>query len=83
MLLKYVNLSHLYLLQANKCYNEDRCKAFQCDITQPIVTENVPQSSVDFCSLIFVLSAIHVDKMVQALKNLYQVDAVFLSVIWF
>ncbi|XP_067934646.1 tRNA N(3)-methylcytidine methyltransferase METTL6-like [Watersipora subatra] len=57
----------------NELYDDRRCKAFQCDITSHEITTNVPLSSVDFGSLIFVLSAIHPDKMVQALKNIKQV----------
>lgn len=55
-------------------YNTDRCKAFQCDITCDDLTNEIPANSVDAVSMIFVLSAIHPDKIVQALKNIYKVN---------
>ena len=55
-------------------YNTDRCKAFQCDITCDDLTNEIPANSVDAVSMIFVLSAIHPDKMVLALKNIYKVN---------
>ena len=57
-------------------YSEERCKAFQCDLTKSDLIENVPSQSVDFCSLIFVLSAILPDNMVLALKNIHKVSGV-------
>ncbi|KAF6018876.1 METTL6 [Bugula neritina] len=60
-------------VKANENYKDSRCSAFQCDITSSDLTDNIPSSSVDLCSLIFVLSAIHPDKMVQALQNIHRV----------
>lgn len=57
-------------VKENAKYDESRCKAFVCDITEDDLTENIPPHSVDIVTLIFVLSAIHPDKMVSALKNL-------------
>ena len=42
-----------------------RVHAFVADLTQTILTDHIPAGSVDFCSLIFVLSAIDPSKMPQ------------------
>ncbi len=48
-------------------------RAFVADLTQTALTEHVPAGTVDFCSLIFVLSAIDPSKMpqVQRSRHLY------------
>ncbi|XP_070691851.1 tRNA N(3)-methylcytidine methyltransferase METTL6 [Pempheris klunzingeri] len=51
----------------------DRCHAFQCDLTKDDLRENVLECSVDVVTLIFVLSAIHPDKMKLALQNISRV----------
>jgi methyltransferase-like protein 6 len=38
-----------------------------------VLLENVPPDSVDICTLIFVLSAIHPEKFDTALKNIHSV----------
>ncbi|XP_051871850.1 tRNA N(3)-methylcytidine methyltransferase METTL6 isoform X3 [Pristis pectinata] len=57
----------------NRLYNSERCKAFQCDLTKDDLLENVPPDSVDVVMLIFVLSAIHPEKMQLALENIYKI----------
>ncbi|RUS84869.1 hypothetical protein EGW08_007338 [Elysia chlorotica] len=54
-------------------FDATRCTAFQCDITKDCIADNVPKESVDTATLIFVLSALHPDKMVAAVKNIAQV----------
>lgn len=54
-------------------YNEERCHAFHCDITKDDLTQEIKPDSVDAVSMVFVLSAIHPDKMVAALSNIYKV----------
>jgi len=56
-------------VKQNPLYDDSRCCAFTCDITSEDTTKNVPAGSVDIATLIFVLSAIHPDKMVEAVKN--------------
>ncbi|XP_005110335.1 tRNA N(3)-methylcytidine methyltransferase METTL6 [Aplysia californica] len=56
-------------VKSNPLYNSDRCTAFPCDITQDDITATVPPACVDITTLIFVLSAIHPEKMVQAIEN--------------
>lgn len=70
-------VTNLFLsLQQNPLYSPDRCCAFQCDLTKDDLRENVPEGSVDVVTLVFVLSAIHPDKMKVALKNIGRVRAV-------
>lgn len=59
--------------QKNSLYSTERCKVFQCDLTKDDLLENIPADSVDVVTLIFVLSAIHPDKMHLVLKNIYKV----------
>ncbi|XP_075443187.1 tRNA N(3)-cytidine methyltransferase METTL6 isoform X1 [Ascaphus truei] len=60
-------------VKQNASYNPNTCKAFQCDLTKDDLTENIPADSVDVAMLIFVLSAIHPDKMHLAIQNIYKV----------
>ncbi|XP_063342716.1 tRNA N(3)-methylcytidine methyltransferase METTL6 isoform X2 [Pelmatolapia mariae] len=45
----------------------------RCDLTKDDLMENVPESSVDVITLIFVLSAVHPDKMKLVLENISRV----------
>lgn len=47
--------------------------AFQCDLTVDTLESHIPQCSVDIATLVFVLSAIHPDKMVAVLQNIIKV----------
>lgn len=53
-------------------YDSSRCSAFHADVTVGL-TSTVPADSVDIATMIFVLSAVHPDKMLQALANIAQV----------
>lgn len=64
------------LTQQNPLYCPERCCAFQCDLTKDHLTENVPEGSVDVVTLIFVLSAIHPDKMKLAVENIGKVTEI-------
>ncbi|KAK2517153.1 hypothetical protein Q9233_013354 [Columba guinea] len=59
-------------VKKNALYSTERCKVFQCDLTKDDLLENIPADSVDVVMLIFVLSAIHPDKMHLVLKNIYK-----------
>ncbi|XP_016849885.1 tRNA N(3)-methylcytidine methyltransferase METTL6 isoform X2 [Anolis carolinensis] len=59
--------------EQNPLYDPQRCKVFQCDLTKDDLLENVPPDSVDVATLIFVLSAIHPEKMHLVLCNIYKV----------
>lgn len=63
----------IQFVKQKPCYNPDTCKAFQCDLTEDDLTDNIPADSVDVATLIFVLSAIHPDKMHLAVKNIFKV----------
>ncbi|XP_045169230.2 tRNA N(3)-methylcytidine methyltransferase METTL6-like [Mercenaria mercenaria] len=60
-------------VKENPLYDSERCSAFHCDITQTDLSNHIPDSCVDVATMIFVLSAIHPDKMVLALQNVYKV----------
>lgn len=47
--------------------------AFQCDLTVDTLESHIPQCSLDIATLVFVLSAIHPDKMLAVLQNIIQV----------
>lgn len=65
----------LLVAQQNPLYRPERCCAFQCDLTKDDLRENVPEGSVDVVTLIFVLSAVHPDKMKLVLQNISRVRA--------
>lgn len=60
-------------VKQNPLYNTERCKVFQCDLTRDDLLDHVPPESVDAVTLIFVLSAIHPEKMRLVLLNVYKV----------
>uniref|UniRef100_A0A667XT24 tRNA N(3)-cytidine methyltransferase n=1 Tax=Myripristis murdjan TaxID=586833 RepID=A0A667XT24_9TELE len=60
-------------VKQNPLYCPERCCAFQCDLTKDDLREKVPEGGVDVVTLIFVLSAIHPDKMTLALQNISRV----------
>uniref|UniRef100_A0A7N9CTY2 tRNA N(3)-cytidine methyltransferase n=1 Tax=Macaca fascicularis TaxID=9541 RepID=A0A7N9CTY2_MACFA len=57
----------------NPLYDTERCKVFQCDLTKDDLLDHVPPGSVDVVMLIFVLSAVHPEKMHLVLENIYKV----------
>uniref|UniRef100_A0A8C0CAP2 Methyltransferase like 6 n=1 Tax=Balaenoptera musculus TaxID=9771 RepID=A0A8C0CAP2_BALMU len=59
--------------EQNPLYDTERCKVFQCDLTKDDLLEHMPPESVDVVMLIFVLSAVHPDKMHLVLQNIYKV----------
>jgi methyltransferase-like protein 6 len=68
------------LLKASEDYATDRCYGFVCDVSKPFsLRENLPNNElVDVVSLIFVLSAIHPDKMKIVAQNIASVIIHFL-----
>ncbi|KAI5606551.1 methyltransferase-like protein 6, partial [Silurus asotus] len=57
----------------NSLYCPERCVAFQCDLTKDDLRATISENTLDVVTLIFVLSAIHPDRMEQALENIYRV----------
>lgn len=58
-------------VKANPSYDEDRMKAFQCDITELEQFQgHIEEQSLDIISMIFVLSAIHPSKFSRVVSNL-------------
>ena len=51
-------------------YRDGRCHAFHCDITKDDLVAEVTEP-VDLVTMIFVLSAVHPDKMLPALENIW------------
>ncbi|ORX68380.1 methyltransferase-like protein 6-like protein [Linderina pennispora] len=60
-------------VQANENYNEERCKAFVCDITKDRLADTIPPHSVDIISAIFVFSALPPEKQAAAVLNILEV----------
>ncbi|XP_053744346.1 tRNA N(3)-methylcytidine methyltransferase METTL6 [Synchiropus splendidus] len=60
-------------VKKNPLFCSDRCRAFTCDLTREDLRENVPEAGVDVVTLIFVLSAVHPDKMKQVVVNISRV----------
>ncbi|KAK5861706.1 hypothetical protein PBY51_017162 [Eleginops maclovinus] len=60
-------------VKLNPLYCPERCCAFQCDLTKDDLRGDVPEGSVDVVTLIFVLSAVHPDKIKLALQNINRV----------
>ncbi|KAK5577198.1 hypothetical protein RB653_002138 [Dictyostelium firmibasis] len=61
------------LVKSNSLYNEEKLKAFVCDIaTEQIPTSIVKDNSIDMMLMIFVLSAISRDKMHAVATSLFK-----------
>ncbi|CAF1671103.1 unnamed protein product [Rotaria magnacalcarata] len=60
------------LLRQNSNYDPQRIQSFICDLTDD---NEIPieENSIDLCSMIFLLSAIHPDKMSSVLKKIHKV----------
>ncbi|EDW01533.1 GH21487 [Drosophila grimshawi] len=59
-------------VQANALYDSKHITAFQCDITTQQVHQHITGESLDVCTMIFVLSAIHPDKFTDVVQNLWK-----------
>ncbi|XP_019719311.1 tRNA N(3)-cytidine methyltransferase METTL6 isoform X2 [Hippocampus comes] len=57
----------------NPLCHPERCAVFQCDLTHDDLRDNIPEGCVDAAMLIFVLSAIHPEKMASAVRNIHTV----------
>lgn len=73
-LIKILRSFCFFPLQQNPLYNTERCKVFQCDLTKDDLLDHIPPESVDAVTLIFVLSAVHPEKMHLVLLNVYKVS---------
>ncbi|EIE22455.1 S-adenosyl-L-methionine-dependent methyltransferase [Coccomyxa subellipsoidea C-169] len=58
------------ILRSHPLHQAGRVHAFVADLTADDLASNVPEASIDFCTLIFVLSAIDPSKMPQVLQNI-------------
>lgn len=59
--------------QQHPLYKPERCCGFHCDLTSDDLRDHVPEGGVDVVTLIFVLSAVHPDKMKLVLQNVSRV----------
>ncbi|KAF5896162.1 SH3 domain-binding protein 5, partial [Clarias magur] len=59
-------------VKENSLYCPERCLAFQCDLTKDDLHATIAENSLDVATLIFVLSAIHPERMHQVLENIYR-----------
>ena len=62
------------IFQENPNYDPSRCCVFQNDLTKDDLNEHILPETVDVATMIFVLSAIHPDRMVDALRNVHIVS---------
>merc|ERR1712226_1491180 len=62
--------SAIELVKSHKLYDTSRCHAFVCDVAGENAEFPFSSNSLDFIVLIFVLSAIHPDRMLDTLKRL-------------
>ncbi|KAK1794958.1 hypothetical protein P4O66_010152 [Electrophorus voltai] len=60
-------------VKENHLYCSEQCLAFQCDLTKDDLKATIPEESLHVVTLVFVLSAIHPDKMRHALENIHKV----------
>ena len=77
---KILIFTYYYLSGFSKehaAFSQDKVNAFQCDLTSDNLLSHVPECSVDIATLVFVLSAIHPDKMLAVLQNIIQVCVYF------
>ncbi|XP_034477331.1 tRNA N(3)-methylcytidine methyltransferase METTL6 [Drosophila innubila] len=59
-------------VRSNSLYDPEHITAFQCDITTQQVHDQIASGSLDVCTMIFVLSAIHPAKFSDVIRNLWQ-----------
>lgn len=59
-------------VRSNSLYDSKHITAFQCDITTQQVHAHIASESLNVCTMIFVLSAIHPDKFSDVIRNLWK-----------
>jgi methyltransferase-like protein 6 len=62
------------LLKENPVYNEEKCKPFVLDVTKDPLPAEVANNSVDYATLIFVLSAIAPEMMDSVIAKVHKVS---------
>jgi len=67
-----------YLVKENPQFDANRCHPFCCDVTSDSLTNYFAEASANLATVIFCLSAIHPNKMVAVLENIYSVSEVLL-----
>lgn len=62
--------SAIEIVKGHTLYDEKRCHAFVCDVAGDDPTFPMKEASIDLIVLIFVLSAIHPDRMLTTIERL-------------
>ncbi|ELR22568.1 methyltransferase domain containing protein [Acanthamoeba castellanii str. Neff] len=66
--------SAIELVKSNPEYDESRCQAFVCDITEDSAwPSQIKDNSVDLVTMIFVLSAISPERMANVVRNIARI----------
>eukprot|EP00794_Sanderia_malayensis_P003818 gene3818-4349_t len=63
----------IQLVKENPNYDSTRCHAFQCDLTKDCLTDAILPNSIDFVTIIFVMSAILPSKMPHVISNINKI----------
>ncbi|PKI39882.1 uncharacterized methyltransferase C3H7.11-like [Punica granatum] len=58
------------LVKSHMDFRESQVNAFVCDVAEDVLCDVIPPSSVDVVTLVFMLSAVHPDKMPRILQNI-------------
>ena len=69
----------VFFLKENPQFDANRCHPFCCDVTSDCLTNYLAEASADLATVIFCLSAIHPNKMVAVLENIYSVSEILFS----
>lgn len=58
------------LVKAHPAYDANRLSAFTADLTRDLLEKHVPRGGIEFCTVVFVLSAIAPDKFAAVIRNI-------------
>lgn len=58
------------IVKSNSLYNDSKCNAFVCDISEKCLDIPIEEESIDIITMVFVLSALNPDDMNHCIRNL-------------
>ena len=64
------SLTAINIVKANCLYDENKCSAFVCDISEEKMDIPIPEESIDIITIIFVLSALNPYDMSHCIRNI-------------
>ncbi|UYV61565.1 METTL6, partial [Cordylochernes scorpioides] len=74
MIIMHTKHDNHSVVQSNPLYDTQKCQAFVCDISQEdSLSQHIQPGTIALATLVFVLSALHPDKMAVALRNIHRV----------